>query len=85
MVGEGHYTLPLPRGVNLTPPRGNRYTLLMPFDILSLFIGSKQERDLKTLAPLVRRISALEPELTALATAEFPAAPRTSAGASPTG
>ena len=38
----------------------------MPIDILSLFLGSKQVRDLKNLAPLVRRINALEPEMTAL-------------------
>jgi preprotein translocase subunit SecA len=45
----------------------------MPFDILSLFLGSKQVRDLKQLAPLVRRVNALEPECTALPSSEFPA------------
>ncbi len=45
----------------------------MPIDILSLFLGSKQVRDLKSLAPLVRRINALEPECTALPTATLPA------------
>jgi preprotein translocase subunit SecA len=43
----------------------------MPIDVLSLFLGSKQSRDLKSLAPLVRRINALEPECTALPTAAF--------------
>ena len=44
----------------------------MPIDILSLFLGSKQVRDLKSLAPLVRRINALEPECTALPASAFP-------------
>jgi preprotein translocase subunit SecA len=44
----------------------------MPIDVLSLFLGSKQVRDLKGLAPLVRRINALEPECMALPTSEFP-------------
>jgi preprotein translocase subunit SecA len=44
----------------------------MPIDILSLFLGSKQVRDLKSLAPLVRRINALEPECTALPGSAFP-------------
>ena len=45
----------------------------MPIDILSLFLGSKQVRDLKSLTPLVRQINALEPECTALPTSAFPA------------
>ena len=45
----------------------------MPIDILSLFLGSKQVRDLKSLTPLVRRINALEPECVALPTSALPA------------
>jgi preprotein translocase subunit SecA len=57
----------------LTRLNRNRYTLFMPFDILSLFLGSKKERDLRGLIPLVRRINALEPRMAALKTLEFPA------------
>jgi preprotein translocase subunit SecA len=45
----------------------------MPIDILSLFLGSKQVRDLKGLTPLVRRINALEPECVSLPTSALPA------------
>ena len=57
----------------MTPPSGNRYTLGMPFDILSLFLGSKKERDLRGLIPLTRRCNALEPQMVALKTEAFPA------------
>jgi preprotein translocase subunit SecA len=43
----------------------------MPFDIFSLFLGSKKERDLRGLIPLVRRIDALEPQMAALKTEVF--------------
>jgi preprotein translocase subunit SecA len=43
----------------------------MPFDIFSLFLGSKKERDLRGLIPLARRIDALEPQMAALKTEVF--------------
>jgi preprotein translocase subunit SecA len=43
----------------------------MPFDIFSLFLGSKKERDLRGLIPLARRINALEPQMAALKTEVF--------------
>ncbi len=39
--------------------------------ILTFFLGSKHERDLKELAPIVQRINALEPAMMALEEAEF--------------
>ena len=53
----------------------------MPIDILSLFLGSKQVRDLKSLAPLVRRINALEPEMHGPAHLRLPGAHRGPAAA----
>ncbi len=40
--------------------------------VLTVFLGSKAERDIKTLLPLVRQIGALEPRMIALADEEFP-------------
>jgi len=45
----------------------------MPFDILSIFLGSKKERDLRGLIPLVRRCNGLEPQMLAMKTEAFPA------------
>jgi len=45
----------------------------MAENIISLFLGSKKERDLKDMIPLVREIGALEPEMLALRTEEFAA------------
>jgi len=42
-------------------------------DFLTLLLGSKHERDLKELVPIVQRINALEPSAMALAEADFPA------------
>jgi len=41
-------------------------------NFLTLLLGSKHERDLKELVPIVQRINALEPEAMALAEADFP-------------
>ena len=41
-------------------------------NILTFFLGSKHERDLKELVPLVQKINAREPEAMAYADAEFP-------------
>ena len=44
----------------------------MPQNILTFLLGSKHEKDLRELVPLVQRINALEPEVKALADADFP-------------
>jgi len=41
--------------------------------ILTFFLGSKHERDLKELVPLVQKIDALEPEVMKYADADFKA------------
>ncbi|HTS11559.1 MAG TPA: preprotein translocase subunit SecA, partial [Candidatus Limnocylindrales bacterium] len=40
--------------------------------IISFFIGTKHERDIKRIQPLVEQINALEPEMQKLTDAEFP-------------
>ncbi len=40
--------------------------------ILTFFLGSKHERDLRELVPLVQRINALEPQMMALTEPDFP-------------
>ena len=42
-------------------------------NFLTFLLGSKHERDLKELVPIVQRINALEPQAMALAEADFPA------------
>jgi preprotein translocase subunit SecA len=39
--------------------------------IITFFLGSKHERDLKELVPLVQKINSLEPEVMAYADADF--------------
>jgi preprotein translocase subunit SecA len=41
--------------------------------IVSFFIGTKHERDIKKIQPLIAEVNALEPEMKELAEAEFPA------------
>ncbi|MBN1835423.1 MAG: preprotein translocase subunit SecA [Spirochaetales bacterium] len=43
----------------------------MAQNIMTLFLGSKKERDLKEMIPLVRQIGSLEPQMLALRTEEF--------------
>ncbi|HTU33516.1 MAG TPA: preprotein translocase subunit SecA [Candidatus Acidoferrum sp.] len=40
--------------------------------IVSFFIGTKHERDIKKIKPLIEQINALEPEMKALSDADFP-------------
>src|SRR5512147_3038066 len=40
--------------------------------VLTFFLGSKHERDLKELVPLVQKINAFEPEVMAYTEADFP-------------
>jgi preprotein translocase subunit SecA len=42
-------------------------------NVISFFIGTKHERDIKKIQPLVEQINALEPEMKNLADADFPA------------
>ena len=41
--------------------------------VVARFIGTKHERDIKRIAPTLVAINALEPEMKALADADFPA------------
>ena len=44
----------------------------MAENIITKILGSQRERDVKALAPLVRRINALEPQMLALSEEQFP-------------